>query len=95
MGNSKTTNGNLDLDWWDELVEGKREEFDLRVNETGNPPNAQPTEPKSGPGDIPNKVLPLAQPRDQGTTGGNKVAGSKGANNDDWATTATTGVIED
>jgi hypothetical protein len=80
------------VDWWDEQVEGEREEFDEQVDEMGNQPIPQPSEPEA----ITRKgtELPLAQPEEQGKCGG-KVASDESADNDEWAATVSTDAMED
>ena len=45
------------MDWWDELVEGEKEDFDKQVDKAGNQPIPQSSKPEE---------LPLAQPKEEG-----------------------------
>jgi len=80
------------MDWWDEPVEGEKEDFDERVNKAGNQPIPQPSELETT---IPKGAeLPLEQPGEQGTLGKNKAASGEGTD-DEWAATATRDATED
>ena len=80
------------IDWWDEPVEGEKEDFDERVDEAGNQPIPQPSKPETT---IPKGMeLPLEQPGEQGTLGRNKAASGEGTN-DEWAANATRDATED
>jgi hypothetical protein len=77
------------INWWDEQVEGEREDFEEEINETGNQPIPQPSEPKTT--SLKETELPLAQPEEQGKCRG-EAASDKGTDNEEWAATADAGV---
>ena len=80
------------MDWWDEQVEGEREDFDEEINKTGNQPIPKPSEPQTT--SLKGTELPLAQPEEQGKCRG-KAASGESADDDEWAATATADATED
>jgi len=74
------------IDWWDEQVEGEREDFDKEIDETGNQPIPQPSEPKTIT--LKGTELPLAQPEEQGKCRG-KAASGESTDDDEWAAATT------
>jgi hypothetical protein len=77
------------IDRWDEQVEGEREDFEEEINETGNQPIPQPSEPKTT--SLKETELPLAQPEEQGKCRGEAASGESA---DEWAATATADATE-